>query len=102
VLSVRGGSVLSTCVVRLRQRAVVGLEMWYGDNRDDTHMFQLIKAHDVAQHVRRQQVIIRATATNKLTVMCGVQCIWPVKNLSGGVLAWLFIWSEVQTCTWSS
>lgn len=41
--------------VRLKQRAVVGLEMYYGDNRDDTHMFQLIKAHDVAQHVRRQQ-----------------------------------------------
>ena len=43
-------------IVRLKQRAVVGLEMFYGDNRDDTHMFQLIKAHDVAQHVRRQQV----------------------------------------------
>jgi len=43
--------------VRLKQRAVVGLEMYYGDNRDDTHMFQLIKAHDVAQHVRRQQVL---------------------------------------------
>jgi len=43
-------------VVRLKQRAVVGLEMYYGDNRDDTHMFQLIKAHDVVEHVRRQQV----------------------------------------------
>ena len=51
--------VLCYCVaaVRLKQRAVVGLEMYYGDNRDDTHMFQLIKAHDVAQHVRRQQVL---------------------------------------------
>jgi len=45
------------CVsVRLKQRAVVGLEMYYGDNRDDTHMFQLIKAHDVAQHTKRKQV----------------------------------------------
>ena len=26
----------------------------------------------------------------------------PVKNLSGGVLARLSVWSEVQTCTWSS
>jgi len=22
------------------------------------------------------------------------------KKLSGGVLAWLSVWSEVQTCTW--
>ena len=25
-----------------------------------------------------------------------------VKNLSGGVLAWLSVWSEVQTCIWPS
>jgi len=43
-------------LVRLKQRALVGLEMFYGDNRDDTHMFQMIKAHDVAQHTRRKQV----------------------------------------------
>jgi len=24
------------------------------------------------------------------------------KNLSGGVLAWLSVWSEVQTCIWPS
>ena len=24
------------------------------------------------------------------------------KKLSGGVLAWLSVWSKVQTCTWSS
>jgi len=24
------------------------------------------------------------------------------KTLSGGVLAWLSVWSEVQTCLWSS
>ena len=28
--------------------------------------------------------------------------IWPVKKLSGGVLAWLSVWSEVQTCIWPS
>ena len=28
--------------------------------------------------------------------------IRPVKNLSGGVLAWLSVWSEVQTCIWPS
>jgi len=30
--------------------------------------------------------------------MGGRKGIWPVKNLSGGVLAWLFDWSEMQTC----
>jgi len=24
------------------------------------------------------------------------------KKLSGGVLAWLFVWSEMQTCIWPS
>ena len=28
--------------------------------------------------------------------------IRPVKKLSGGVLVWLSVWSEVQTCIWSS
>jgi len=30
----------------------------------------------------------------------GRKGIRPVKNLSGGVLAWFFVWSEVQTCIW--
>ena len=28
--------------------------------------------------------------------------IQPVKKLSGGVLAWLSVWSKVQTCIWPS
>ena len=32
----------------------------------------------------------------------GRKGIQPVKNLSGGMLAWLFVWSEVQTCMWPS
>jgi len=28
--------------------------------------------------------------------------IRPVKKLSGGVLTWLFVWSDVQICIWSS
>ena len=32
----------------------------------------------------------------------GRKGIRPVKNLSGGVLAWLSVWSEVQTCMWPS
>ena len=32
----------------------------------------------------------------------GRKGIQPVKNLSGGVLAWLSVWSKVQTCIWPS
>jgi len=32
----------------------------------------------------------------------GRKGIWPVKNLSSAVLAWLSVWSEVQTCIWPS
>ena len=32
----------------------------------------------------------------------GRKSIQPVKKLSGGVLAWLSVWSEVQTCIWPS
>ena len=32
----------------------------------------------------------------------GRKGIWPVKKLSGGVLVWLSVWSEVQTCMWPS
>jgi len=33
-----------------------------------------------------------------LTLLVGRQEGYPVKKLSGGVLAWLSDWSEVQTC----
>ena len=32
----------------------------------------------------------------------GRKGIWPVKNMSGGVLVWLSVWSEVQICIWPS
>jgi len=38
-----------------------------------------------------------------LTLLVGRQEGHPAcKNLSGGVLAWLSVWNEVQTCTWPS
>jgi len=38
-----------------------------------------------------------------LTLLVGRQEGHPAcKNLSGEVLAWLSVWSEVQTCIWSS
>ena len=48
--------------------------------------------------------------THKSPMPSMLWCCWlggrkgirPVKNWSGGVLAWLSVWSEVQTCIWSS
>ena len=44
-------------------------------------------------------IVIRPHAFSALTLLVGLQEGHPAcKNLSGGVLAWLFVWSEVQTC----
>ena len=43
------------------------------------------------------------SAFSSLTLLVGRQEGNPAcKKLSGGVLAWLSVWSEVQTCTWPS
>jgi len=43
------------------------------------------------------------TAFSALTLLVGRQEGHPAcKKLSGGVLAWLSVWNEVQTCTWPS
>ena len=43
------------------------------------------------------------SAFSALTLLVGRQEGHPVcKKLSGGVLAWLSVWSEVQTCIWPS
>ena len=42
-------------------------------------------------------------AFSALTLLVGRQEGHPVcKKLSGGLLAWLSVWSEVQTCIWLS
>jgi len=48
-------------------------------------------------------IIITIVAFSALTLLVGLQeghvaCI----RLSGGVLAWLSLWSDMQTCTWPS
>ena len=43
------------------------------------------------------------TAFSALTLLVRRQEGHPAcKKLSGGVLAWLSVWSEVQTCIWPS
>jgi len=46
---------------------------------------------------------IEAFPLNALMLLVGSQEGHPArKKLSGGVLAWLSVWSEVQTCIWPS
>ena len=45
----------------------------------------------------------RFLSFSALTLLVGWQEGHPAcKKLSGGVLAWLSVWSEVQTCIWPS
>ena len=49
------------------------------------------------------KVVIYSNAFSALTLLVGRQEGHPAcKKLSGGVLAWLSVWSEVQTCICSS
>jgi len=49
------------------------------------------------------QIIIMAYPFSALTLLVGLQEGHPAcKKLSGGVLAWLSLWSEMQTCIWPS
>ena len=49
------------------------------------------------------QVLMTVIAFSALTLLFGWQEGHPAcKKLSGGVLAWLSDWSEVQTCIWPS
>ena len=41
-------------------------------------------------------------AFSALTLLVGREGHPACKKLSGGVLAWLSVWSEVQTCIWPS
>jgi len=42
-------------------------------------------------------------AFSALTLLVGQQEVHPAcKKLSGEVLVWLSVWSEVQTCIWPS
>jgi len=47
--------------------------------------------------------LIFDTAFSALTLLVGRQGGHPAcKKLSGGVLTWLFVWSDVQICIWPS
>ena len=48
-------------------------------------------------------LVIGQIAFSALTLLVGQQEGHPAcKKLSGGMLAWLSVWSELQTCIWPS
>ena len=52
---------------------------------------------------KNQLSILCAVAFSALALLVGRQEGHPAcKKQSGGVLAWLSVWSEVQTCIWPS
>jgi len=53
--------------------------------------------------LKKQITIYNALDISALTLLFGWQDGHPAcKKLSGGVLAWLSVWSEMQTCMWPS
>jgi len=59
--------------------------------------------HDCTAQVNIVSACIIGAAFSALMLLVGLQEGHPAcKKLSGGLLAWLSVWSEVQTCTWPS
>ena len=55
------------------------------------------------KHMVLMRCVGCSLAFSALTLLVGWQEGHPAcKKLSGGVLVWLSVWSEVQTCIWSS
>jgi len=56
-----------------------------------------------SKNIYEHSILAKVFAFGALTLLVGRQEGHPAcKKLSGGVLAWLSVWSEVQTCTWPS
>ena len=72
----------------------------------DTHSLLLLNDYRLKNKhkpCRDNPVSICIRAFSALTLLVGWQEGHPAcKKLSGGVLVWLSVWSEVQTCIWPS
>ena len=61
----------------------------------------LPEVSETTRHLLQAMFILLSFSA--LTLLVGRQEGHPAcKKLSGGVLAWLSVWSEVQTCIWPS
>ena len=64
---------------------------------------RLVVQADAAVICRRCRAAFSAVAFSALTLLVGWQEGHPAcKKQSGGVLAWLSVWGEVQACIWPS
>ena len=64
------------------------------------HLRQFLEK-TVIPKIYYQKLIGAPSAFSALTLLVGQQEGHPAcKKLSGGVLAWLFVWSDVQICIW--
>jgi len=55
------------------------------------------------QYINELLHLVFNYAFSALMLLVGLQEWHPAcKKLSGGVLAWLFVWSDVQICLWPS
>jgi len=74
-------------------------------HRQTTHQRRR-RHHHRSDTLHIPQLVLFGTlppAFSALTLLVGRQEGHPAcKKLSGGVLAWLFVWSEVQICIWPS
>ena len=60
---------------------------------DRSKCIAVLEKNSLAQKIQYNEIIYIA-----LHCTLHIQC----KNMSGGLLAWLSVWSEVQTCIWPS
>jgi len=60
-------------------------------------MFEVVNQETDKLEMKRRQKQSEESEENCQYIAKGIR---PVKKLSGGVLAWLSVWSEVQTCIW--
>jgi len=80
------------------------VEQWYeGIFEVNNARVESIVMQKIKQRIIETMLFLFFIALNALTLLVWRQEGHPAcKKLSGGVLAWLSVWSEMQTCIWPS
>ena len=80
------------------------MEQWYeGIFEVNNARVESIVMQKIKQRIIETMLFLFFIALNALTLLVWRQEGHPAcKKLSGGVLAWLSVWSEMQTCIWPS
>ena len=101
-----------TVVCRCAKRAARSRDhqVWqvFGNTQVESSDRRRRKSHpgySICLHLTQNYISVlrhKLYAFSALTLLLGRQEGHPACNKSGGVLAWLSVWSEVQTCIWPS